>query len=302
MFERLLLACPRVLFPHFRTAMSTAAASSSSSPSALALSQVVDVLNTFAPLQLAESWDNVGLLIEPNQPRAVRTILLTNDLTERVMQEALDVNSDLIISYHPPIFKPLTRITQTNWKERIVSKCLAHQIALYSPHTAWDSVHGGVNDWLAQFLDHASCRPCVPRPAGDDPRIGAGRVLQLHADRTPTLEQVIERFKQHINIGKMNVAIGAHRTLQSPVRSVAVCAGSGASVLRGIEADLYITGEMSHHDVLDAVHRNVSVIACNHTNTERGFLTEFSAVLRKLLDGRAEIVVSKSDADPLVVY
>lgn len=275
----------------------------------LDLTQVVDALNTFAPLHLAESWDNVGLLIEPNQPRAVRTILLTNDLTEHVMQEALDVNSDLIISYHPPIFKPLTRITQSNWKERIVSKCIANQIALYSPHTAWDSVHGGVNDWLAQFLDIESSCPCVPRAAGSstnassDSRVGAGRVLQLRDNGQPqTLEQLIDRFKQHINIGKMNVAIGAHQTLQSPVRSVAVCAGSGASVLRGIEADLYITGEMSHHDVLDAVHRNVSVIACNHTNTERGFLVEFRGVLHKLLEGRAEIVVAKSDADPLVVY
>lgn len=268
------------------------------------LAQVVDTLNAFAPLRLAESWDNVGLLIEPACPRAIRTVLLTNDLTEQVMQEALDAHTDLIVSYHPPIFKPLTRITQSNWKERIVSKCLAHQIALYSPHTAWDAVHGGVNDWLAKFLDAEQSRPCVPHASstGDDGQhqTGAGRLLQL---RTGTeLGQIIERFKQHINIGKFNVAIGAGRTLKSQVHSVAVCAGSGASVLRGVSADLYITGEMSHHDVLDAVHRNISVIACNHTNSERGFLAEFSGVLGKLLEGRVEIVVAKSDADPLVVY
>lgn len=281
---------------------STETAAASPAPS---LAHVVATLDTFAPLHLAEPWDNVGLLIEPPSPRPIRTILLTNDLTERVMQEALEARTDLIISYHPPIFKSLTRITQSNWKERIVARCLSSQIALYSPHTAWDSVQGGVNDWLAQFLDAESSRPCVPNASAPS-SLGAGRVLQLRsgaeAAAEQTLGQLIDRFKRHINIGKMNVAVGVRQSLQSPVHRVAVCAGSGASVLKGVDADLYITGEMSHHDVLDAVHRNISVIACNHTNSERGFLGQFAGVLSKLLDGQVQIVVAKSDADPLVVY
>ena len=94
------------------------------------------------------SWDNVGLLLEPTPPHTVSKLLLTNDLTPPVMQEAVDKGVDMIVSYHPPIFAPLKRVTQSSWKERIVGTCLEQRIALYSPHTSWDAAADGVNDWL----------------------------------------------------------------------------------------------------------------------------------------------------------
>lgn len=84
--------------------------------SSLTLSSVVDEFNRLAPLSLAESWDNVGLLVEPSTPKIIRNILLTNDLTESVMGEAESSSVDLIYSYHPPIFAPMKRITASNWK------------------------------------------------------------------------------------------------------------------------------------------------------------------------------------------
>lgn len=117
-------------------------------------------------------------------------ILLTNDLTERVMQEAVDKKANMIISYHPPIFAPLKRITQKyavesqnfiqcnanqccfifilylrDWKQRIVSICLGNSIALYSPHTAWDVTLGGVNDWLASSIKGSGIQPIQVRGA-----------------------------------------------------------------------------------------------------------------------------------------
>lgn len=85
--------------------------------------------------------------------------MLTNDLTESVMKEVLETNTDMIISYHPPIFSAVKRITQNTWKERIVSMCLENRIALYSPHTAWDSVRNGVNDYLANALPIKNSEP-----------------------------------------------------------------------------------------------------------------------------------------------
>lgn len=93
------------------------------------------------------------------------------------------------------------------------------------------------------------------------------------------------------------------------VTSVAICAGSGSSVLNAVTADVYLTGEMGHHDVLAALANNTSVILCEHTNTERGYL---SAVLKPALEkalakdtsveGEAiEVLVSKFDKDPLVI-
>ena len=82
----------------------------------LSLNSIVSELNRLAPLSLAESWDNVGLLVEPSTHKVVSKILLTNDLTERVMEEAIASSTDLIYSYHPPIFAPLKRITSSSWK------------------------------------------------------------------------------------------------------------------------------------------------------------------------------------------
>ena len=86
------------------------------------------------------------------------------------------------------------------------------------------------------------------------------------------------------------------------IQSIAVCAGSGASVLRNVKCDLVLTGEMSHHEVLDLVHKNVSVILTDHSNSERGFLSKW--LLPKLEDHlgrRISLIVSKRDADPLEV-
>lgn len=122
------------------------------SRSLMNLGELVSALNNFASLSLAESWDNVGLLVEPSPPHTVKTLFLTNDLTEEVMEEAVQKKADLILSYHPPIFTPLKRVTWKTWKERLVVRALEHRIGIYSPHTAYDAVPHGVNNWLTKGL------------------------------------------------------------------------------------------------------------------------------------------------------
>jgi len=112
------------------------------------LREVVTRLHKFAPPWLSESWDNVGLLVEPSSPHVVDKLLLTNDLTESVADEAVAMNVQMVLSYHPPVFKPMKRLTQQSWKERIVVKCIENRIAVFSPHTCYDAVPSGVNDWL----------------------------------------------------------------------------------------------------------------------------------------------------------
>lgn len=80
------------------------------------LKDIVSAMNKFADTSLAASWDNVGLLIEPTEPKIVSHILLTNDLTEDVMDEAIKLKTDLIVTYHPLIFAPLKSITTEYWK------------------------------------------------------------------------------------------------------------------------------------------------------------------------------------------
>lgn len=87
------------------------------------------------------------------------------------------------------------------------------------------------------------------------------------------------------------------------IRTVAICAGSGASVLNGVASDLYLTGEMGHHDVLAALAQNTSVVLCEHSNTERGYLRE---VLKPWLENDLaptdEVIISQLDRDPLTVW
>ncbi|XP_053925889.1 NIF3-like protein 1 isoform X1 [Cuculus canorus] len=348
------------------------------------LRELVSALNNFASLSLAASWDNVGLLVEPSPPHTVNTLLLTNDLTEEVMEEAVQKKADFILSYHPPIFTPLKRVTWKTWKERLVVRALEHRIGIYSPHTAYDAIPHGVNNWLAKGLgactsvplqpstapgypaegthrvefctgdtehldmvlskikdiQEISCLTTFPARAEDEeqtrvslncsqkalmevvallsqnsllyhkteilllqkpllPHTGMGRLCTL--SEPVSLSDVIERIKSHLKLRHIRLAMGMGKTLESPVKKAALCAGSGSSVLKGTEADLYLTGEMSHHDVLDAVANGISVILCEHSNTERGFLSELRDMLAIHLQNKINIIVSEKDRDPLQV-
>jgi len=272
------------------------------------LAEVIQKVESFAPLRFAGSWDNVGLLIDPMTPdKPVKTLLLTNDLTEDVMQEAVHTKSDMILSYHPPIFRPLKRLTANNWKERIAIKCLTNGIAVYSPHTSLDAVQGGVNDWLIQPFGKGKVTPLEEIEEG----VGPGRLLELSDSGDPsaslTLDGAVSKIKQHLNMDKVRLAVkigGGTDHSKIKVRSIAVCAGSGGSVLNtplGKKADLWLTGEMSHHEVLDATHLGISVVLCDHSNTERGYLAnDYAKMLKTDLDG-VSVLVSQSDMDPLQV-
>ncbi|XP_034240759.1 NIF3-like protein 1 [Thrips palmi] len=335
------------------------------------LESVVRKIETFAPRQLAESWDNVGLLVSHTSPKLIKKILLTNDLTEEVLEEAIEVDAQLVISYHPLIFPSVKSVNSNNWKERIVGTLLHKQIALYCPHTAWDCVEGGVNDWLAGAFEskNASVTPlkrynegCSSKivnalfPNGETAEKAMGEIkaalpcnmnvidqrdgkvwLKIYIDeeykcipflrsaldidisvhtKMPTrfnagagrkvllkepipLQLAVMLVKEHTGLADVAVAVASGETTESKVSSIALCAGSGGSVLKGVDADLYLTGEMSHHEVLDAVHKGVHVILTRHSNSERGFLKIAATQHLKNLMPEIDFVVSSKDRDPL---
>ena len=258
-------------------------------------------MENFAPLCFAEKWDNVGVIVEPSTRVNIKTILLTNDLTDDVLEEAKEKKANLIVSYHPPIFSGLKRLTMQTWKERLIVECIENHIAIYSPHTSWDACPNGVNDWLAASLPIASKSPAILNQI--NPLFGAGRICQVNGQIT--LRNVIDKIKSYTGLPDVRVAIASAGSLDSPVLTFGVCAGSGASVLKDIKVpiDLFITGELSHHDCLEAIHRQVHVITLNHSNSERGYLKDFQKILKSLLNNdQIDIVVSQSDADPLKTY
>lgn len=264
----------------------------------------VELMQSLAPLELAESWDNVGVLVDRGTRSDVRRALLTIDLTESVLQEAIGLGVDAIVAYHPPIFSGVKRIVPSDPKGRLLGELLARDILVYSPHTALDSVPGGVNDWLADAFETTTRRPVtpyvgapLPASASDASPPGQGRLLEL---ATPIhLEAAVARVKAHLGLTLVRRSAGVERAPGGNlIRSVAVCAGAGGGLLAHCRADLLVTGEMRHHDVLDLQQRGASVILTDHTNCERGYLP----VLRERIGAATsdvEVFVSTRDADPL---
>jgi dinuclear metal center YbgI/SA1388 family protein len=254
------------------------------------LQSITQILEDIAPLHLAEDWDNVGLLINPIKSRAVKKILLTIDLTEAVADEAIAEKTDLIVAYHPILFSPVNRLDANNAYARTVMKLVQKNIAVYSPHTALDSVIGGVNDWLADSVGEGEVSVLHPIENSD---AGQGRLVELK--RPVKLKTLTQRIKQYLGLKTVRIATGE----DSPIRTVALCARAGASAFEGVQADCYLTGEMSHHNVLAATLNGSNVILCEHTNTERGYLPIFRNILRKALGKSVDISVSEIDADPI---
>jgi dinuclear metal center YbgI/SA1388 family protein len=119
---------------------------------------IVDVLKQLAPLHLAESWDNVGLLLGDNRA-VVQKIMTCLTITPEVVHEAVREKVGLIVSHHPLLFSATQRITTETNEGRMLLSLMAHHIAVYSAHTAYDNASGGINDQLAQALNLTSIRP-----------------------------------------------------------------------------------------------------------------------------------------------
>lgn len=120
--------------------------------------RVIDAIERLAPPRYAESWDNVGLLVGSGASSVTGPVVLTIDLTERVLAEAVAMRASGVIAYHPPIWDPLKRVTDQTTKERIVMRALAGGLAVYSPHTALDAAPGGLTDWLGEGVSGAEGR------------------------------------------------------------------------------------------------------------------------------------------------
>lgn len=344
----------------------------------LNLSTVVQILTNFAPLSLAEPWDNVGLLIEPRKHRIIKKVMLTIDLAEDVMEEVVAVGADMVIAYHPPIFDAVKKFNTEKWQLRVSLSCIENKIAVFSPHTSWDTVKGGLTDWLSSPFDFAEIKPIkqaysletpsstralkylvtawtellfadkldhvigsfgielvsklnvetdhrVTFYASEDqlPKLlsklneiavrydvvkrepvpvsgsGLGRIGSLK--KPHTLQEVIGLIKKFLNMTYLRLAPARGKTIESTVETIAFVAGSGGSALRGVKADLFITGEMLHHDILEANHTGTSVLLINHSDSERGFLNYILPVLHNLCQNKIEFVVSKVDKDPIMV-
>lgn len=257
------------------------------------LSIIVDALDTVAPLGDAEEWDNVGLLVGDPSSHVSRA-LFAIDMTPAVLAEAGRRNCQLVVAYHPPIFKGERQVLAGS----IPFDAVRAGIAIYSPHTALDVAAGGTNDVLAdavEMTDRAALKPA--RRAESAARgLGLGRTGRVAPVGRSAL---IERIKRAL--GLSHVLVAGPRDGQ--VTRVAVCAGSAGDLLftaARAGVDLYLTGEVRHHDALAAAKLGMTVVCALHSNSERVALPSYLARVTAAVPGLGGIV-SEADADPFTI-
>lgn len=225
------------------------------------LAELMNAMHVIAPLSLADtSWDNVGLLLESPSASARTTsgVHLCIDLTTSVAEEAIkDSNVSVVLCYHPIIFRGLKSLTMGNSQQASLLRLVAAGISVYSPHTSLDATQGGINDWLAVACsgghhDDLAAFMQVPRPcrlSKNTPKgyeeAGMGRTFELADAVSPST--LVERLKKSLHVDHLQIALphGCDANAQT-IKSIAVCAGSGGSVLAGDNSDAWVTGEMSH--------------------------------------------------------
>ena len=125
------------------------------------LQEIISVIESYAPPGFQESYDNSGLQVGDHN-NEINTVLLTIDVTEEVVDEAIQKKADMILAHHPLIFSPLKRVTGKTYTERCVAKLIKNDIALYAAHTNLDSVKKGVNAKICEKLELIDCKVLSP--------------------------------------------------------------------------------------------------------------------------------------------
>lgn len=203
---------------------------------------MLDALERFAPLPLQEDFDNAGLQVGLTEAE-VSGALLCLDITEEIIQEAIDLKCNLIVSHHPLIFRPLKRVAGLDPVQRCVMNAITHGITLISMHTNMDNAVGGVNYKIAEKMGLEEVELMETRTVGDT-LCGSGVTGTLREPMTAA--DFIHMLKNEFHVE----CVMANSLLDRPIRKVALCGGAGDFLLPNaiaIGADAFVTGEMHYH-------------------------------------------------------
>jgi len=258
------------------------------------IGEVVDVLERFAPVALAEDWDNVGLLVGAHNWAANR-IMTCLTVTPTTVSEAVDQQADLIVAHHPLPFQPLKSITSETTAGRLLLRLVEAQIGIYSPHTAFDSAQTGINQHLAIGLELQQIEPLIPATDSSESDVGAGRFGTIGEQLS--LVEMAERVKSFLTVNSLQI-VGNDA---QPASRVAIACGSGGSFLETAIAkgcDCLITGETSFHTCLEAEARGVGLILSGHFASERFALLSLADYLSDQLPD-IDVWASRTECDPL---
>lgn len=202
-------------------------------------------LNSIAPFETQEDWDNSGMLVG-DMDAEVKKVAVVLDITHEEIKKAKAIGADLIISHHPVIFNPIKSVTRGSVPYELV----ASSINALCCHTPLDIADGGTNDSLAKLLGIEVTRT-------EDP------ILRLGTVEPTTAENLAGKIAKTLNT-KVRYA-DAGKT----IKKIAICTGAGCSLIEAAgEIDAFITGDASHHNFLDYIQAGITLIAAGHYETE----------------------------------
>ncbi|TWT57420.1 putative GTP cyclohydrolase 1 type 2 [Thalassoglobus neptunius] len=246
---------------------------------AYSLKTLTNSLEAFAPLDLGEEWDNIGLLVGDPES-SIETVLTCLTLTPDVAEEAIRLKADLIVSHHPVLFRSVKKLTTETHEGRMLLELIANKVAIYSPHTAFDSAKSGINQQLAESFGLAEIQPL--RKMQDIPSnsaaIGSGRWGLLI--ESMTAGQFLDRVRKALKVENLQYT----GDLNQLVESVAVACGSAGEFLRDanqLGCDLFLTGEARFHSCFEARELGVFMVLAGHYATERPAVETLAETLSK---------------------
>lgn len=235
-------------------------------------SEIISALESFAPLAWQESYDNAGWQVG-NPDAEATAALLCIDITEKVIEEAINRHCNLIISHHPLIFGGVKRITPQNATGRCLMAAIKNDIAIYSAHTNLDNAPAGVNAKMGEKIGLQNGRILQPAPTGN----GAGWIGELPVALPE--EQFLQQLKEIFRVPFLK-----HTSLlNKDIKTVALCGGAGSFLLQEAiaqNADVFISGDFKYHDFFKAENRLLTV-DIGHFESEQYTKELFCDVIKK---------------------
>lgn len=264
------------------------------------LADVVAALDARYPPAAAAEWDAVGPVL--GDPGAdVRTVLLAVDPVDVVVDEAVRLGAQLLVTHHPLFLRGTSSVYGGTAKGRLVQRLVTAGCGLYVAHTNADDAPGGVSDTLAATIGVVEPTPLVP--SADRPGWGSGRIGDLAAPTT------LGRFAAHVADMLPATAVGLRVAgdLDRPVRLVAVCGGAGDAFLDAAAeagADAYVTADLRHHYTSEHLARGgPGLVDPGHWATEWPWLMRAADDLAGSFgEGTVVVHVSQTVTDPWTAH
>lgn len=253
------------------------------------ISDIYSFLNSLYPFGLQEKWDNSGLLVE-NYDMKCSKVMLSLDITNKVIDESFEKGAELVISHHPVIFEPRKRITRNDPVFRLIER----EIAAICMHTNLDIAQGGTNGVILSKLSEKFGTVGDPEHfeelGGGN---GLGWIITLEEAVLP--KQLAEICREIFGCEYVRMSKRAHS-----ISRIAFCSGSGGSMLgEALEkgCDALITGDVKHDVWIDANNSNIAVLDCGHFHTENIVLWELRRVLEEKFP-QLDIEIAAASVDP----